>query len=319
MSPKVSVIIPVYGVEKTIERCAESLFSQTLDDIEYVFVNDCTPDNSIDILKKVIKRYPSRQNRIHIIEMATNSRQAAARNVGLNYAAGEYIIHCDPDDWVDSGLYEEMYTEASIHDYDIVACNYIVEYKHNNTWQKCILPAFSNPLDVLCCEHYYILSLWAHMVRRSVITDNSLRFFTDINCSEDVGFMSRIFALSKTMGHISTDDCYHYVKSEQSITTNLDSCEYVAQRVNCLRLIDKFMLDQGMDLSRLSMILRLKRDVKNVFLKPDTLDKWVKLFPEVCKWECKQPESSTIYKFAYYLSHKFARWPMSLLLKLHKQ
>lgn len=61
--PKVSVVIPVYGVEKYIERCARSLFEQTLDDIEYIFVNDCTKDRSIDILNSVINDYPARKNR----------------------------------------------------------------------------------------------------------------------------------------------------------------------------------------------------------------------------------------------------------------
>ena len=65
--PKVSVIIPVYGVEKYIERCARSLFEQTLDDIEYIFVDDCTPDNSISVLKNVIKSYPGISTKIRII------------------------------------------------------------------------------------------------------------------------------------------------------------------------------------------------------------------------------------------------------------
>ena len=60
--PKVSVIIPVYGVEKYIERCARSLFKQTLDDIEYLFIDDCTPDDSVDVLRNVLEEYPNRKS-----------------------------------------------------------------------------------------------------------------------------------------------------------------------------------------------------------------------------------------------------------------
>lgn len=313
MPAKVSVIIPVYGAEKTIEKCAESLFSQTLDDIEYIFVNDCTPDNSIEILQSVARRYPTRRGQIKIIDMPVNSRQAAARNAGLAHATGEYIIHCDPDDWIDTKLYEDMYSLAKDKRLDISSCDYIIEDESNKA-KECLLPSVDSPYDILCCERYYIMSLWAHLVRREIITANSLHFFPNINCSEDVGLMARVFAVSKNIGHISSKNYYHYKKSEQSITSKLNSPEIVSQRIRCLKLIDDFMVVRGLDLTKLSMIFRFKRDIKNLFLKKESLNDWVKLFPEVCNWECRQPGSSIIYRAAYYLSHKIGTWPMRLLL-----
>lgn len=316
MSANLSVIIPVYGAERTIERCAESLFSQTLDNIEYVFVNDCTLDRSIAVLQSVIDRYPARRPQVKIVDMPVNSRQAAARNAGLSHATGEYVIHCDPDDWVDSRLYKTMFDTAIRENLDIVACDYIIENENNNAIHV-KLPKVKNPMEVLNCRQYYILSLCVHMVRRNIITDNALSFFPDINCSEDVGFMSRVFAVSDCIGHISEDYSYHYYKNEQSITNGLDRPEIVEQRIECLRLIDEFMIARGMDYRNMSMLLRLKRDIKNLYLKNESLDKWVKLFPEVCEWECRQPESSIIYKTAYYLSHKVGTWPMRILLGIH--
>lgn len=315
MSAKVSVIIPVYGAEKTIEKCAESLFTQTLDEIEYIFVNDCTPDRSMELLYGVMERFPSRKSQVKIVGMQVNSRQAAARNAGLAQATGDYVIHCDPDDWVDTKLYQEMYELAVRDDLEIVSCDYVVENKDNT--QHVSLPHASAPSEILCSARYYIMSLWAHMVRRKIIHDNQLRFFADINCSEDVGFMARVFALSHTIGHISSNSYYHYLKSDQSITNRLDHPEIIAQRIMCLNLIDIFMIEHGLDISRQSMLLRLKRDIKNLFLKKDTLDRWVKLFPEVSEWECRQPGTSLIYKVAYKLSHKIGTWPMKLLLTLH--
>lgn len=313
MRPKLSVIIPIYGVENSIEKCAESLFRQTLDDIEYIFVNDCTPDRSMLVLQSVINRYPDRSNQIRIINLLVNSRQAAARNAGLMQAKGEYVIHCDPDDWVDPTLYEDMYSLATGHDYDIVSCDYFIESK-NDSRQLIVLPTVNTPMDVLCCNRYYIFTLWAHMVRHSIITNNSLEFFPDINCSEDIGFMARVFAVSKTIGHNPNKSYYHYIKSGLSITSKLNNPEIIAQRIRCLGFIDNFMASHGLDVNRLAMLQRLKRDIKNIYLKKESLNRWVKLFPEVCAWECRQSETSLIYKLTYFLSHKIGTWPMRLLL-----
>ena len=110
---KVSVCIPVYGVEKYIERCARSLFEQTMkDDIEFIFVNDCTPDKSIEVLQKVLEEYPNRKEQVKIIHHEINRGVSAARKTALMNSHGEYIIFCDSDDWVDTNLYEVMYKKA---------------------------------------------------------------------------------------------------------------------------------------------------------------------------------------------------------------
>ena len=124
--PKVSIIIPVYGVEKYIERCARSLFEQTLDDIEYLFIDDCTPDKSVEILKRVLEEYPHRKSQVVIHRMEQNSGQAKVREWGMRNARGEYVIHCDSDDWVDVHMYEEMYNKAIDEDADVVVCDYVV-------------------------------------------------------------------------------------------------------------------------------------------------------------------------------------------------
>ena len=128
--PKVSVIVPVYGVEKYIERCARSLFEQTLDDIEYIFVDDCTPDKSIEILESIIEEYRLRfteeKKNVRIERMPTNSGQAVVRRHGIQLATGDYIIHCDSDDWVDVDMYRLMYEKAIEEKSNIVVCDYVV-------------------------------------------------------------------------------------------------------------------------------------------------------------------------------------------------
>ena len=91
-NPLVSVIVPIYGVEPYIEKCARSLFEQSLENMEFIFVNDCTPDKSVEILRQVIEDYPRRYLQIQIIEHEENRGLAMARNSGLLIAKGEYII-----------------------------------------------------------------------------------------------------------------------------------------------------------------------------------------------------------------------------------
>lgn len=89
---KVSILVPIYGVEKFIGQCAQSLFSQTYKDIEYIFVNDCTPDNSIQVLEEVLAKFPERQQQVSIIQHEKNRGLGAARMTGLQLATGELMM-----------------------------------------------------------------------------------------------------------------------------------------------------------------------------------------------------------------------------------
>lgn len=128
MNNKVSIIIPVYGVENFIERCAKSLFSQTLDGIEFIFVDDCTPDKSMVVLESVIEKFRYRIAEkswtVRTEKMPANSGLPAVRRHGIQLSTGDYIIHCDSDDWVEPEMLEEMYNEAINSNADVVICDY---------------------------------------------------------------------------------------------------------------------------------------------------------------------------------------------------
>ena len=103
---KVSILVPIYGVEQFIERCARSLFEQTYQNLEYVFVNDCTPDKSIEILTRIIEYYPKRFNSIRIISHEKNRGIAASRNTAYDNATGEFVTIVDSDDWLELNAIE---------------------------------------------------------------------------------------------------------------------------------------------------------------------------------------------------------------------
>lgn len=122
---KVSVIIPVYNTSKYLDKCLNSLINQTLKDIEFIFVNDGSTDNSCEIIKKWMKK----DKRIILLNKE-NGGQASARNLGLKKSRGEYIAFLDSDDYVDYNMYDIMYQEAVKNDLDIVLCNYYFDYNN---------------------------------------------------------------------------------------------------------------------------------------------------------------------------------------------
>lgn len=127
-NPLVSIIIPVYGVEDYIARCARSVFRQTYQNLEIIFVDDCTLDNSIGVLRAVMEEYPERKAQVKILKHDHNLGLSAARNTGLEAATGEYIFHCDSDDWMDDVLVEHLMEKVLDEGCDLVYSDYYETY-----------------------------------------------------------------------------------------------------------------------------------------------------------------------------------------------
>ena len=132
----VSIIVPIYNVEKYIERCIRSLFEQTMDDVEYIFVDDCTPDQSMAILRHLMEEYEFRNLNIKIISHEHNKGLPSARNTGLAAATGDYIFHCDSDDWMEKDAMEKMYQAAQANQADIVWCDWFLSFRSNERYMQ---------------------------------------------------------------------------------------------------------------------------------------------------------------------------------------
>ena len=126
-NPKVSVIVPVYNVEKYLKRCLDSLINQTLKDIEIIVVNDGSTDNSLDILNK----YAENDSRIKVIDKE-NSGVSDCRNIAMKQMKGKYIMFVDSDDWIDNNALEIMYTKIEEEKSDVVMCTYMREFTNHS-------------------------------------------------------------------------------------------------------------------------------------------------------------------------------------------
>lgn len=217
--PKVSVIIPVYGVEKYIERCARSLFEQTLDDIEYLFIDDCTPDQSVEIINRVLEDYPLRKNQVVIHRMEHNSGQAAVRKWGMRNATGEYVIHCDSDDWVDGHMYENMYNKAIKENADVVVCDFYSTGCVKEQRSKGLISQERENViaDVLLWR--IAGCLWNKLVRRKVYADQDIIYPTH-NMGEDAALLVQILWSSKRISYLP-ESLYYYFANPTSITKDV--------------------------------------------------------------------------------------------------
>ena len=230
--PLVSVVVPIYGVEQYIEKCAKSLLNQTYENIQYVFVNDCTKDNSIDILKSEIDNHPLRKPCVKIINNKTNQGLGISRHIGINNSDGEYIIFIDSDDWIELEMVEKMVTSIVETKSDIVATNF---YKNSDEVIKYNKIGYSTTHEYICNMFLLKVSatLWNKIYKKNLF--ENIRYPKD-NMHEDLYINLQLFKKAGKVYHIE-ESLYHYRENPNSITHNYP----LQQSINNLLNIKKYI------------------------------------------------------------------------------
>lgn len=242
----ISVIVPIYKVEKYIGRCVRSLMEQTLtDNIEFIFVDDCSPDNSLAILQETIRQYPEREPAVTILHHDRNRGLAAARQTGFDQASGNYIIHCDSDDWTEPQLYETLLNAAQKHRADIVGCAYYANRPSETE-------VFDSPIDEETLEtinrstpSLLYCAVWNKLIKKELYTSNDIRWFEKINMYEDVGVTTRLRVLSAKTVFVHTP-LYHYNQENCSAMTTRLSPAAISQQIECAALLDRWFSERGL-------------------------------------------------------------------------
>lgn len=251
MSIKVSVIIPVYKVEKYIERCVISLFTQTMrEGIEFIFVNDHTPDKSIEIIKGILNRFPCRKSQVLFVEHSVNSGIAKTRMSGLAESRGEYIIYCDSDDWVESSIYETMYALAKQNNSDIVVCDYFISYaKHEAIVKQNINKDKEHFVRQLLRGDIHN-NVWNKLIRKTLYDSLSPIYVEGVNMWEDVGVVSRLAYGAKIVSHLQIP-LYHYSQDNSNAYTRRWKACYTNNILKVVDLNRDFFIDKCVDYSPL--------------------------------------------------------------------
>lgn len=217
---KLSIIVPVYNVEKYLPKCLESLIKQTLKDIEIICVNDGSMDNSLAILKE----FASRDSRIRIID---NQHQGVAktRNTGIEQSTGEYIGFVDSDDYIDIDFFEKLYNSATKSNSDIAIASILKHKNFFNIYNAKYTKeetAITIQDKIKLCEdkkHFFFYA-WNKIYHSGFIKENNIKF-SEGQIYEDVMFaIKALYYSNKIISVYGTK--YHYIEHENSLTKSKD-------------------------------------------------------------------------------------------------
>lgn len=204
MHPKISVIIPIYNVEKHIRKCIHSLLNQTFNDFEVLLINDGSPDKSKDICEE----FANIDSRIKIFNKK-NGGVSSARNLGLSKAAGDYITFIDPDDWITNDCFEKAYKIIAINNLDLLQYS----YKTINEHDLSIINVYNYHSPAKCSQEFikddnYLVSVWGNFIKSSIIKDFNIKFNEEMHLAEDQIFMMEVISHCSIIAQ--TNEIYYY-------------------------------------------------------------------------------------------------------------
>lgn len=278
---KVSVIVPVYKAEPYIERCVRSLFGQTLGEIEFIFVDDCTPDNSFDIVHKVLSEFPGRMDSVKFLRNEQNKGVSISRQLGVDEAEGEYVIHCDPDDWVELDGYEKAYSAAVNQGVDILIFGYRTTM--DDVQVQINLPRDRHDLMSLITRGKFDNYLWNRLIRTDFIRNSEIKFNPNLNLWEDQAYLTQLMFLTDKVA-VLDETLYNYFCDRTGSISNGKSLNKVMSKVNAVVEIEDFLRNRGLIAAFSKDMDFWKASVKYDLIRLDvgnSANMWNKVFPDV--------------------------------------
>lgn len=316
----VSVIIPIYNVERFIGRCVKSLFEQSMNrKVEFVFVDDATPDKSLLIVEDYLKKYPQWKGQVTLLHHDCNKGLPAARNTGIKIAKGEYVFHCDSDDFLSSNALEAMYEAAKKRDADIVWCDWFLSFKNGERYMK--QPYYDTPINALkgMLSGAMKYNVWNKLVKRSLYEQNGIYFPEGHGMGEDMTMM-HLFAYAKKVYYLP-EAFYHYVRFNTEGFTQIggktDERKLADLRYNVQRTISFMENHFGHQLDKELAFFQL--EAKFPFLITDDKSsylRWKEWFPEANRYIWQNKQLSFRSRFLQDMADRGQFWYVCLYYRL---
>lgn len=308
--PRITVIVPIYKVEAFIERCVRSLFEQTLDGVEYLFIDDCTPDGSVGILKELIDEYHQRivdkDWIVRIERIPNNSGILMVRCHGMKMATGDYVIQIDSDDWIEDSMLSDMWHEAIEGDLDVVICDIKIVGKSGIKYLKGLR---SDSVNLFIKDMLMNKSPWTlvnKLFKRAVYADNEIIYPRDgMNLGEDMVLVVEQMYYCRTIGYIDKA-YYNYFENCTSIThpqREEDVIRHHFQWVENVRTLEAFFRMHNDDRWQKEIVYQKYKGKMGMLNRIDISNYyklWMPYFPELFYQLLFNPYVSCRGKAAYY-------------------
>ena len=236
-SIRVSILVPFYNVEQYFLKCLASIFTQTYQYVDYVFVDDCSPDNSLKILNDALIEYNIEKERYVLVSHKCNEGIAKSRIDCIENARGEYVYFVDADDWVEKEAIEHMVAACNNGEVDIIGCDFIKDfvsgsmtYHHEEYAESCVG-------NMLKCLNYDIATvLWKLLIRRELFCHFSI---SPINIGEDYIVTIKLFYYANSFRYIR-DAFYHYVQYNPN-RLSFQTLLSINDHIKCVNEVESFM------------------------------------------------------------------------------
>lgn len=282
---RISLIVPIYGVEKYIAKFAESALDQTYQDLQFIFVNDGTKDRSMEILRDLIaNRYAHLQSRIVIIDKE-NGGLPSARKAGLDVAEGEYVLFADSDDWMETDAVEKVMAKADETHADIIYFDLIKEYGNRTSYkrEREYTGATKDDFIVNIFNYKSFGYTVTKCFKRRLYTENVI-YFPKLGMHEDIYLMSQIIFHAKSLVHIP-EALYHYRKDNPDSFCAQDRLKrHVSSTTNLLDLYEHYRENlKGSPIERVAGSILMRAGQHSIMHGYDFFEKYPYLAGDIRK------------------------------------
>ena len=239
---KVSVLVPVYGVEAFIGKCAASLFEQDYANIEYVFVNDCTKDRSIEVLFEVLKKYPHREGQVKIVKHQSNMGLSMARNTAVSNSSGDFLLPIDSDDYLSSPTaISELVNLAEKNDADVVFYDMQLIYPSGSTVLHTNMPLDYKELTRKILRRELSLTIWGGLYKRKLFTDYEIKSIKEVSMGEDYVVKARLAYYMRKIVYCN-QPYYCYNQTNVSAITRRFKSSWIDDMEICMKIVKDFFV-----------------------------------------------------------------------------
>jgi len=284
---KVSILVPVYGVEKYIGQCAESLFSQSYEDLEFVFVDDCSPDASMDVLKRTLCRYPARQEQIKVVRHLVNRGLGASRKSALAASSGEFVLNVDSDDYLTADAVKTLVEVQQQSGADIVSGSYLSLLPDGRLQQNPVRQFNKQlALKLMLAQNTIPSNIWARLIRKSVYTANGIDSVEGVNMAEDYGLTPRLIQGARSIAYTDKAVYVYRLSSASSTFGDLVKPQHVHSFLRANATVSQYFLSCDPD-GRYGFALGL--GMLNVYHKAMSAGFSRRQVSEVCHYVPRQP------------------------------